>query len=84
MFKNFQFDKNYKKIRKRSVYEREIELIHEYITSTHENLCFVYNNVMEAGNASRALAKRLKNERKSVKLMQRKNFVIVKRVKNEE
>lgn len=75
MFKGFEYNKNYRKIGGRSIYEQEVELLHEFLASEHDNIRFEYTTEREAVNARQSLTVYAKKNKMPLKIMQRENFV---------
>lgn len=81
MLKGFEYNKNYRKISKRSLYDQECELLHEFLGTENENIRFEYGNEKEANNARQGCARYAKEHRMPLKLMQRGVFVFAVRTK---
>ena len=80
MLKGFEYNKNYRKISKRSLYDQECELLHEFLGTENENIRFEYGNEKEAKNARQACARYINENRMPLKAMWRGNYVFVVRV----
>lgn len=84
MFKNFKFNQSYRKIAKKSMYEREFEVLHELSASNHENVEFEYSTVREARNALAALIIYIAETKMSLEVAQRNNFVYACKKRNDK
>ena len=75
MFKGFEYNKDYRKIKGRSIYTQEFELLHDFCGSDKENIRLEYSTEREAANARQACAVYTKKNRMNLKMLQRGNYV---------
>ena len=79
MLKGYKFNQYVRKISSKSIYEQEYELLHDFLASENENICFEYGSTQEAINARAALVVYIKRARQPLQLMQRVNCVFAVR-----
>ena len=75
----YEFDVADDRIKRRSVYEYECELMQQIVDGKHNNLCFEYNDEYEAKSAYISIRRRAKINNIPVALKRNKNLVIVVR-----
>ena len=75
MFKGFEYNQEYRRIKSKSVYAQEIEILHEFAASDKDNVRLEYTTEQEAVNARQALYNYIKEARKPLKVMQRGKYV---------
>lgn len=75
MLKGFEYNKECRKMMDRSVYAEEHKILSDFLATDNENVRLEYGNEREALNASAALRKWTKDNRKPLKVNQRRNFV---------
>lgn len=83
MLKGYEFNQVCRKITKRSIYDREYELLHEFLATDNENICFEYHDTQEAINAVQALKMYAKKARQPLEFRQRANKVFAERAVKE-
>ena len=79
MFKGYEYNKFCKYIAKKSIYEQEYTLLHEFLASKNENICFEYETRREAVNAAASLTMYIKKAKQPLLIKQRENFVFAVR-----
>ena len=84
MFKSYKYNQKFKKRAKKSIYDQEQNLIHDFWASKNENIEFEYTCSREAFNARNALNRYVNACRQPVKVLQRDNFVYVVKTFTEE
>ena len=77
MFKSYKYNQKFKKRAKKSIYDQEQNLIHDFLASKNENIEFEYTCSKEAVNAAAALKNYTTACRQPLNVMQRANFVYV-------
>lgn len=75
MFKGFEYNKSYKRIKSKTIYAKEIELLCEFALSDNENIRLEYDTANEAKNATQSFRTYIEQARKPLKIMQRDNYV---------
>jgi hypothetical protein len=75
MFKGFEYNKECRKFMDRSVYAQEHKVLSDFWLTDNENVRLEYGNVREAINASQALKTWVRENRRSLKIAQRSNYV---------
>ena len=75
MLKGYKFNQYIRKISKKSVYEQEFELLHGFLATENENICFEYGSTQEAINVRQALMMYTKRVRQPLNILQRGNTV---------
>ena len=80
MFVNAKFDqtvksKNYGN--RKSLYAREVEMLHEFSASKHENVELEYSNAKQAVSARAAITKHIKDNKMSLIVCRRQNLLYV-------
>lgn len=75
MFIGFEFNKECRKLQDRGVYAEEHNILCDFLASKHENVRLEYGNEKESLNASNALRRWIKDNRKPLKVAQRRNYV---------
>ena len=48
MLKSYKYNQPYRKINKKTKYEQERELLHNFLASENQNICLEYESVKEA------------------------------------
>ena len=84
MFKSYKYNQKFKKIAKKSIYDQEQNLIHDFLASKNENIEFEYTCAKEAFNARNTLKRYTEACRQPVKVTQRNNYVYVVKTFAEE
>lgn len=79
MLKGYEFNQVCRKITGKSIYTQEQNLLHEFLATDNENICFEYHNTQEAINAVQALKMYAKKARQPLKFAQRGNRVFAER-----
>ena len=74
MLKGFEYNKECRKLMDKSVYAEEHKILCDFLATEHENVRLEYSNEREALNASAVLRKWAKDNRKPLKICQRRNF----------
>ena len=77
-----EWDKEYHRVEKTSVYQEELEEIGRFIKSNHRNICFTYEMEVLAKNAMARLGKITESKNIPVKLMRRKNEIYIYKKSN--
>ena len=75
MFKGYEYNKECRRMKDKSVYAEEHSILCDFLATEHENVRLEYGNDREAVNASTSLNNWVKKNRKPLKLAQRRNFV---------
>ena len=75
MFKGFEFNKECRIIKGKSIYAEEHNILCDFLASEHENVRLEYGNDKEAKNAYSSLSVWRTKNRKPLRLTQRKNYV---------
>lgn len=79
MLKDIKYNQPYKVIMRKSVYNQEFQLLHDFQSGDKRNMRLEYSNKREAINAAAALKRYAQQARQPLDLSQRGNFVFVKR-----
>ena len=80
MFVNAKFDQKVKGKDyggRKSLYVREVEMLHEFSASKHENVELEYSNAKQAVRARIVIARHIKENKMSLIAFQRRNLVYV-------
>ena len=77
MFKGFEYNKECRKLMDRSVYAQEHKVLTDFLVTDNENVRLEYGNEREATNATQALRCWVEQNRKPLKVAQRKHYVFV-------
>lgn len=75
MFKGFEYNKECRKLMDRSVYAQEHKVLTDFLVTDNENVRLEYGNEREAVNAVQALKTWVKQNRKPLKVVQRRHYV---------
>lgn len=75
MLKGFEYNKECRRLMDRSLYAEEHKVLSDFLASDNENVRLEYGNENEAINARQALNMWVKNNRKPLKLAQRRQYV---------
>lgn len=84
MFKSYKYNQKFKNRAKKSIYDQEQNLIHDFLASKNENIEFEYTCSKEAVNASNSLKRYTEACKQPVKVLQRGSFVYVVKTFTEE
>ena len=79
MLKTYTYNKTYREICRKTKYEQERELLHDFLASENENMCLEYENEREVKNAAQWIRQYSKEAKKGIVAKVRENFVIVER-----
>ena len=75
MFKGFEYNKECKKLKDKSVYAEEHKILCDFLATDNENVRLEYGNSREAQSAYQALKRWREANRKPLKITQRRNYV---------
>ena len=84
MFKAFDFNKEFRKIAKKSIYTQEFDVLHEFLPSDNKNIRFEYSTAKEARSAAAALKKYAKENKQPLIFKQRGNYIFAIRKGDDE
>lgn len=83
MLKNIEYNKEYRIIRGKSIYQREFDLLHEFLATDHENIRLEYSNEKEASLVRNNIFKYINRCKMPLEVMRRGVFVFAVRVSKE-
>ena len=75
MFKGYEYNKECRRMKDKSVYAEEHGILCDYLASNNENVRLEYGDEKEAVNAVQALRTWVKNNRKPLACKQRGKYV---------
>ena len=84
MFKAFDFNKDFRKIAKKSIYTQEFDVLHEFLPSDNKNIRFEYSTDKEARAATAALRNYAEQNKQPLIFKQRANYVFAIRKDGEK
>lgn len=84
MLKGYEYNKDYRVIRGKSIYTQEYDLLHEFSATDNENIRLEYSTEREAINAKQALTKYVNRCRMPLKIIRRDVFVFAVKVARDE
>ena len=84
MFKAFDFNKDFRKIAKKSIYTQEFDVLHEFLPSDNKNIRYEYSTDKEARAATAALRKYAEQNKQPLIFEQIANYVFAIRKDGEK
>lgn len=75
MLKGIEYNKECRIMKDRTLYAEERKVLSDFLASENENVRLEYGSEREAKNSWQALYMWIKNNRKPLKVVQRKNFI---------